>query len=527
MAEKDPKPETKAEVAAPETAPSPKESAPVAKKAPEATPKSGDAAVDPSVKASDNPGEDNAKATAELEAQKAALAAAKEGKPEEKPANPEEKPKTDSPEMAPGPGKDFYDKIKAAVGENPSPIGKIFLMLASLMAKFQGAFTEWGDGFDKSLDKGDLAKEKIGDVNKLKEKLKGQLSKEVDPKEYEKLGTEEASAKYVSQVLGIDPVAGNSLVLAAKLKHLDPSKDDLGYESTTLDNLQKKGVKKGTIVIFKTKMLGGQKIVAIATGNNDEFQYYNSSTNKVDRFFINQTEGDGKSPITSMNFVSAYEPMNKAESEVAKVDREKKEAEDREKAEKLKADPESPFKTMKEFDRARRLLRFSSLTFDKLSKKFSENAGKNKLLDFSLSMNRDSLFPYSIGSMHQVSALIKDSLVNYSGADKEAMNVKIDNGILEFENLMTELNEKAKTLPSLSHNLPPIPKDEEMSNFKALMAVNTEFFVMWDKEEPEIFGKIFKKTFEEIKSAYSIPFAKYIENAPPEFKALLEKYNLL
>jgi|GEM_PF-2779761 len=506
--------------------------------APQVAPKTGVATVDPSIDATNKPGEDNAAVLksdqAKLDAAKTASDAPKtdtpsktDGKDAAKTAS--DAPKTDTPSktdgkdapksdpnsLPPGPGRDMYEQVKKMVGENPSPLGTVFLVIARMMAKLDLAFSEWGDGFDKGLDKGDLAKEKVSDVNKLKDKLKGQFSKQVDPKEYENLGSEESSAKYVSQLLGIEPVAGNSLVLAAKLKHLDPSKDDLGYESTTLDNLQKKVIKKGTIAIFKTKFIGGQKIVAIATGNNDEFQYYNSSTNKVDSFYINKTEGEGSSVITTSNFVAAYEPLTGAESEIAKADKEKTEEEKKTRVDELKADKESPFKTMKEFEGHRKFTSVMKELIKKVSEEKLKVAVTEKEGAYILILL--SLFPSILAYGTELSQKLKGSIVNYNETDKGNML----KGIEEFDDQLNEINGVVRSsfpeafdpkllTNALSSPKNPLTPEQEKGNF--------EFAAKYLDMVKTIDAKLY-----EDHKAYIISLA----NQNTEFKALLEKYNLL
>jgi len=268
-------------------------------------------------------------------------------KPEEppKPADaPKEGDAADKPgtsdDLPPGKGKEMYEAIKEVVGEKPGPIGLMFLALARLMAKYEGVFSDFLDGFDKKLDSGDLAKEKLSqeDAANLKKKLADSNRPVINPDQYKGLGEEESSTKYACEALGVS-IVKSSEVLAARLKHLDITTDKIAYGNITFENL-KKGVKKGTVLVFKTQDIGGQKIVAVATGNGDEFEYFNSKSEKVETFKLNPP-GDEKAVVTSMNFVSAYAPMmSETEVQTAQADREKVEAAKKAEIDKLKAEIE-------------------------------------------------------------------------------------------------------------------------------------------------------------------------------------------
>jgi|GEM_PF-2301887 len=232
-----------------------------------------------------------------------------------------EKP-MDNPEDLPDNewSKQYYD-LKQQLNDNPTMKGPLMdfalaaLRLAAKYAKytdmFPGQFADRVDNSDALKDKA-LNKEqadKIVDAH-LNNKGKSEADtvkylaemKEKEKSGGSKLGIERAATKFVTNVLWNNDDFNDVGALAAHLKHTVKGNVPLYQAITTDDLVQQSPVPKGTLLVFVPNPQNGEKVVAYATGNADEFKYYNleSTGNPVVTFKLNDNDSPLKKATVPM-----------------------------------------------------------------------------------------------------------------------------------------------------------------------------------------------------------------------------------
>ncbi len=224
----------------------------------------------------------------------------------------------------------FKELAKAAVDLGKQyGLSKNVIEFAITLCAFMGQYAHLVDripgNYRKSLNEGDLGKEKFSDKQRKRSKeqrkrLKEQMLKGV-PKDYEdfyalygsynsktKLDASMTSTLFVSYMLfgsggDVDHLT-NHKVLAAKLAH------ESGYKDSTLLSLKRqKIIPEGTVIFFSKNLKSGI-IVAYATGNRKEFKYFVPKSKKPKTFQLDGAD----SPIRSeLNLLAAFVPNTLSE----------------------------------------------------------------------------------------------------------------------------------------------------------------------------------------------------------------------
>jgi len=229
----------------------------------------------------------------------------------------------------------FKEFAKAAVdigkrygmSEN-APIIKFAIMLCAFMGKYAHYVDLIPGNYRKSLNEGDLAKEKFSD--KQRERLKKQMLEGV-PKDYKdfyalynsynsktKLDTSMASTLFVSYMLFGSHGDFNHLtdhkVLAARL-----ARERNVYKDSTLISLKRqKSIPKGTVIFFSKNPKSGV-IAAYATGNRKEFKYFVPGSKEPKTFQLDSAD----SPIKSaLNLLATFVPTTLSEVKSSEFARE-------------------------------------------------------------------------------------------------------------------------------------------------------------------------------------------------------------
>lgn len=221
----------------------------------------------------------------------------------------------------------YYDMQKQ-VKENPNMQGPLMafalaaLKLAAKYAKytdmmpgaFSGRVAKSEELKDVKLDPkraAELVDAHVNKKGKSEENVKKELEalKEKEKTGGPKLGIERAATKFVTGVLwNIDDFTDTG-TLAANLLHttkggqplykeMDGTKDDI-------NKLAPSDVQRGTLIIFIPKFENGEKVVAYATGVEDEFKYYDleSPSDPVKTFKLRDSDSPLKSSKTTVQMV--------------------------------------------------------------------------------------------------------------------------------------------------------------------------------------------------------------------------------
>lgn len=198
-----------------------------------------------------------------------------------------------------------YYELKAQLEQNPAQRGSIsnLLLALYLMAAkyahfadlmpghFMNTVTKDEDLLGKKLDpKNEANKEKIGKIvgSKGSEELaKKNLEKmmEADKAAGRKTSIERASTRYLTNLLwGIDDIDDAATLTATLLhtKKLTSEGEVALYNVGNFQNVRnQENIAKATILIFIPEPIKtGNKIVAYATGNKDEFEYFDPEKGK-------------------------------------------------------------------------------------------------------------------------------------------------------------------------------------------------------------------------------------------------------
>lgn len=190
----------------------------------------------------------------------------------------------------------YYYDLKDQVDKNPAlqgPLTNMMLALLLMAAKYDHYADLMPGRFAERLETDEDLKDKKFDKEKDKDKIDkivaGQgtesaalesLKKlqEENQKSGKKTGAEKACTRYVTNVLwGVDGI-DDAASLSAYLLHTKKSSADGEvslYNSGKFNEIKnQENIDKGTILIFVPDLKKGHKIVACATGNKDEFKYF-------------------------------------------------------------------------------------------------------------------------------------------------------------------------------------------------------------------------------------------------------------
>jgi hypothetical protein len=267
-----------------------------------------------------------------------------------------------------------YYELKAQIAGDSNmqgPMMAFTLMALKLAAKYAKYFDMMPGAFanrvnnseelkDKKLEKEEAdklvaahLKEKTpAEIEKAEADAKKALDelKKAEEKAGHKLGVERASTKFVTNVLWGNDNFNDTGTLVASLLHTSKGEVNL-YNQITPDELAAKSpVPRGTLVVFVEDPLKGDKLMAYATGSEDEFKYYDleDPSNPIKTFRLKDATSPLKKPKTLIQMilspnVEAY--RNAKETPVAET------AEETETAlNKIKADNEAVAKKIKDKD---------------------------------------------------------------------------------------------------------------------------------------------------------------------------------
>lgn len=227
-------------------------------------------------------------------------------------------------ELPPGEWTDAFKAVKAEIDANPEmqgPLANGILALLALAAKYMryadilpGRFLSRiendeklkGEKFkDEELKKIVEAKRNEAREEAAKEKAKTLREANGDP-----VGIERASTKYACLALwGIDSGIEDADALAAKLLNTSKKAADeteiAYFRKADFAALKRDGMPFGTVLIFTPELKRAEKVVAIATGNGGEYQYFDPAKGGVQTFNLK----DEGSPLrSSFNLQAAFVP---------------------------------------------------------------------------------------------------------------------------------------------------------------------------------------------------------------------------
>lgn len=198
--------------------------------------------------------------------------------------------------------------LKDEVTANPTlkgPLVNAAMSILALASRYAGFADMLPGGFVARLRTDEDLKDKKFEDDELKKVLRmdkaATAAKEqtiADELAKEKHGTEKASTMYVSQALfGISNIEDASQLAARLLntKKQTDGKDVSYYKTVGMEDLKRDGMPFGTVLIFARSIRSPEKTVAYATGNGDEFRFYDAEQAKV----VTARLKDEKSPIKS------------------------------------------------------------------------------------------------------------------------------------------------------------------------------------------------------------------------------------
>lgn len=222
-------------------------------------------------------------------------------------------------ELPPGEWADAYHQLKDQVAKNPESQGPLTDGLLAILHCF-AKYMHFGDllpgRFVSRLDSDTSLKEekfKPSDLKKVlsarRDQKREQESAEKLKSEPKKTGIERASTSYVCSVLGVENTE-NALVLAARLQHSSkdlPDGEKAAYYRRVADlqTLQANGAPYGTVLIFISSLERGERVTAFATGNKDEFKYFDPQKGAAGTFRLSEENSPLKSGI---KFLAAFVP---------------------------------------------------------------------------------------------------------------------------------------------------------------------------------------------------------------------------
>lgn len=216
-----------------------------------------------------------------------------------------------------------------------NPIATGMLALLALASKFETYADLFPGRFMEKLDESPLLEKEVfseEDIKKIIASKRDTVREDRAEKEmtqsndtWQKEGIERASTAYACNALwGVTGIE-TAEILAARLKHTGkPITDEETvsyYQTAALQDLKRKYMPFGTVLIFVAKLAGAEKITAFATGNKDEYKYYDPSQNKAVCFNLS----DKNSPISSdYGLLAAFVPRFDSDPAYFNSDRKEK-----------------------------------------------------------------------------------------------------------------------------------------------------------------------------------------------------------
>lgn len=210
-----------------------------------------------------------------------------------------------------------YDKEAKRLGLEGSPLTNGIRTIFALMAMYSHVGDLVGGNYVERLDNDDnLKNQKLSDDDLAKilaAKKPDKLPAPANAETLKKKGLGAASTIHACQTLwGISGISDPD-VLSAKLHHAEKKVGDENvpyYRSPTFNELTAQGMPYGTVLVFKPDFLKADTIVAYATGNGTECQYFDAESGSVKTFSLATADGqaDDKSPISSFNLLTAFVP---------------------------------------------------------------------------------------------------------------------------------------------------------------------------------------------------------------------------
>lgn len=164
---------------------------------------------------------------------------------------------------------------------------------------------------DENLKTQKFSEQDLGKV--LAAEKPAELPAPTDAEALKKKGLGAASTIHACRTLwGISGISDPN-VLSAKLRHAEKKVDDENvpyYRSATFDELTAQGMPYGTVLIFNPDIRNADNVVAYATGNGTECQYFDAESGSVKTFNLTTADGkaDENSPISSFNLLTAFVP---------------------------------------------------------------------------------------------------------------------------------------------------------------------------------------------------------------------------
>lgn len=226
-----------------------------------------------------------------------------------------------------------YDKEAKRLGLEGSPLTNGIRTIFALMAMYShigdlvpGSYVGRLDT-DDNLKNQKLSEEDLAKI--LAAKKPDKLPAPADAETLKKKGLGAASTIHACQTLwGISGIDSPD-VLSAKLRHAEKTIDDENvpyYRSPTFDELTAQGMPYGTVLVFKLGF--ADTIVAYATGNGTECQYFDAESGALKTFSLATADGkaDENSPISSFNLLTAFVPKFNSDPDWFKDNTDKLEA---------------------------------------------------------------------------------------------------------------------------------------------------------------------------------------------------------
>lgn len=208
-----------------------------------------------------------------------------------------------------GEGKEIFLKVKKdleARGET-GPLVNGFLAIFALLAQYGGLMDLLPGRFEEKVkektDKFSDEETRMIKAALAKKELKAEAEAAIKAKLLEegkgkKVESERASTKYASHMLwGIDNIE-DSVTLLSKLQKTTEtigSEQKNIYEEVKFIALGSKEIPFGTVIVFTKDIAVGQRLVAFATGDKDQFRYFDGES--VVTFNLSSPDSPIKSPL--------------------------------------------------------------------------------------------------------------------------------------------------------------------------------------------------------------------------------------
>lgn len=214
----------------------------------------------------------------------------------EKPLSKSDRLSLEIEKLPEGKMKDACKEIHKQLKENPGSRGMLsegMLTLLILAAKSQKYMDVIPGNYVKRVNKIDKKMEEEELKALMRMKREQEREKELTESQIKEYGPDAdmASTKYVCDMLWHGNIkAENSDELSAKLLNTQTEDEKAYYEPATGHELKKKGMPYGTILIIRASIKDPVNIAAFATGEKDEFRYFDSKEKKVITLLLKDTQ---------------------------------------------------------------------------------------------------------------------------------------------------------------------------------------------------------------------------------------------